>query len=514
MRVLVTGGSGVIGEGLIPELIERGHEVRLLTRGADDAAREWPDEVTSFTADVTHPEQLVGAADGCDAVVHITGIIAEEPPDITFEKVNVGGTRNLLNECARAGLPKLIFISSLAAERGSSPYHASKREAEALVRAYAGPWIILRPGNVYGPGDDVISQLLSMHRTLPAIPLIGAGDQPFQPIWYRDLGEAIAEAVDRDIAPGAYEVAGTEVTTPNEIINCFEELTGRAPLRVPVPEFLAGLTTRVADTVGMPFPINESQFKMLIENNVVNDDADNDLTTTFGVTPMPLREGLTQLADIQPEQTLDEGVGGIERKYFWADISQSRLSAEELIDQFRAQCADLMPIEFSAEPGTPRQVVEGATMTAALPLRGNIQIRVVQVTPRAVTFATLRGHPLAGVVRFTTSEPASGLVRFTVSVFARASNLLDWLAMSTVGGVAQNSTWRTVVERMVALSGGTAEGIEEEKGVARGEEAETVEEWVGELVSQHRRAAHEEGDTQTAAGRGETDRRPRSPQVQ
>jgi nucleoside-diphosphate-sugar epimerase len=515
MRVLVTGGSGVIGEGLIPELIGRGHQVRLLTRGADDAAREWPDEVTSFAADVTAPEQLVGAADGCDAVVHISGIIGEQPPDVTFEKVNVGGTRNVLAECARAGLPKLIFISSLAAERGSSAYHASKREAESLVRAYAGPWIILRPGNVYGPGDDVISQLLNMHRTLPAIPVIGAGDQPFQPIWYRDLGKAVAEAVDREIAPGAYEVAGTEVTTPNEILSCFEQLTGRTPLRVPVPEFLAALTTRVADTVGMPFPINESQFQMLIENNVVNDRADNDLTTTFGVSPTPLREGLAELVDIQPEQTPDEGVGGMEQKRFWADITQSRFSAEALIDQFRAHCADLMPIEFDAEPGTPRQVVEGATMTAALPLRGNIQIRVVEVAPRAVTFATLRGHPLAGVVRFTTSEPATGVVRFAVSVFARASNLLDWLAMSTVGGVAQNSTWRTVVERMVAISGGTAPRIDEEKTVVRGEEADAVEQWVGELVSQHRRATHEEGDQKQAQPRrGDAEPRRPSPQIQ
>lgn len=491
MRVLVTGGSGVIGEGLIPHLLERGHLVRLLTRGADAAAREWPDAVESFAADVSHPEQLVGAANGCDAVVHVTGIIAEQPPDVTFERVNVGGTRNLLIECGRAGLPRFVFISSLAAERGSSEYHASKRAAEALVRGYAGAWVILRPGNVYGPGDEVISQLLNMHRTLPIIPVIGAGDQSFQPIWYLDLGQAIARAVEADVPGGVYEVCGDDVTTPNQILSQFETLTGRTPARVPVPEFLAAATTRVADTIGLPFPINESQFQMLIEENVLRRAEDNALTRQFGVTPTPLVEGLTVLADVQPEQTPDEGVGGMEQKRFWADILQSPQSPEALMDTFRARCTELMPIEFDVEPGTPQEVVEGVTLTAALPLRGNIQIRVVESASRAVTFATLRGHPLAGVVRFTATEPAAGVVRFTVSVFARAASMMDWLALSTVGGAAQNSTWRTVVERMIEVSGGTSRGVEEEKSVAHGEEGRAVEEWVGELVSQHRRAAHE-----------------------
>lgn len=492
MRVLVTGGSGVIGEGLIPHLVAHQHEVRLLTRGAQDAAREWPDEVESFAADVTRPEQLLNAAEGCDAVIHISGIVAEQPPDITFDKVNVQGTRNLLVECARAGLPKFIYISSLAAERGSSAYHASKREAEASVRAYAGPWVILRPGNVYGPGDDVISKLLSMHRTLPAIPVIGAGDHPFQPIWYLDLGAAITHAAEREADRRVYEVSGEDVTTPNDILSRFESLTGRSPVRVPVPEFLAGATARVAETIGVPLPINESQFQMMIEENVIRSAEGNALTRVFGVKPTPLSEGLSALADAQPEQTPDQGVGGMEQKRFWSDITGAAFSPEALMDQFRARCTELMPIEFDVEPGTPQVVVEGVTLTAALPMRGNIQIRVVEVAPRVVTFATLRGHPLAGVVRFTTSAPAAGVVRFTVSVFARAATLVDWLAISTVGGAAQNSTWRTVVERMIEVSKGVStKGVEEERGVVRGEEAQAIEKWIGDLVAEHRRVAHE-----------------------
>src|SRR5687768_8220790 len=182
MKVLVTGGTGVVGEGALTELLRAGHEVRLLSRGADDGAREWPKRVEAFPADITDPTGLRGAADGCDAVVHVTGIVEEDPPGATFEGVNVQGTANVLAEAERAGARRFVYVSSLAAGRGTSAYHESKRRAEEIVRASNLEWVILRPGNVYGPGDAVISTYFVLFRTSPVVPIIGDGDQPFQPI--------------------------------------------------------------------------------------------------------------------------------------------------------------------------------------------------------------------------------------------------------------------------------------------------------------------------------------------
>ncbi len=184
---------------------------------------------------------------------------------------------------------------------------------------------------------------------------------------------------------------------------------------------------------------------MLLEHNVITAPYENALLTVFGVQPTSLDEGLKTLADAQPEQLPQDGVGGLERKRFWADISGSAYGPEELMDQFRRRITEVIPIEFSAEPGAPQEAVHGATLTASLPLRGNIQIRVEEVTPREITFATLRGHPLAGVVRFAARQRENGVLRFTVSVFARAATTFDWVAMNTVGGVAQNSNWRTAL---------------------------------------------------------------------
>ncbi len=132
-------------------------------------------------------------------MLHLAGIVTEDPPDVTFATINVEGTKHILAEAERAGVKRFVFVSSLGAPRGESGYHRSKREAEAAVRSFRGAWTIGRPGNVYGPGDEQISVLLRMVRgASPIIPKIGDGDQPFQPIWWEDAAYALADLVERD----------------------------------------------------------------------------------------------------------------------------------------------------------------------------------------------------------------------------------------------------------------------------------------------------------------------------
>jgi NADH dehydrogenase len=515
MKVLVTGGTGVIGEGLIPALLEGGHTVRLLTRGADEDARQWPDGVEAFAADVSSPETLDGAAEECEAVVHITGIVEESPPDVTFELVNVEGTRNMMREAERAGIDRFIFISSLGADRGKSEYHRSKLRAEEAVKSYPGRWLILRPGNVYGPGDEIISTLLKMIRSLPAVPIIDNGEQRFQPVWHEDLGKAILRAVEDDSIYGeALDLGGPDVTSMNDVIDRLSRITDRSPLRVPVPSFLASigirvnditsLGSRLAQALGLNTPINESKLQMLQEENFIRKGAANGLTDVLGISPTPLDEGLKRLADQVPELLPTDGVGSLERKRFWADIENSDYSPEELLEVFRANCTEIMPIEFSAEPGAPQEVIEDATLTAALPLRGNIQIRVEEVSDRCISFATIEGHPLAGIVQFITDDAGRG-VRFMVQIHARASNLFDLVAMRTVGSGMQRSNWEKVVAHMVELSGGHApDGVQTEESKLDEQEAGAVEAEIKEMVNRRKRESAEGGKRAPVRAASET----------
>ncbi|HEY1952260.1 MAG TPA: NAD-dependent epimerase/dehydratase family protein [Gemmatimonadaceae bacterium] len=490
MKVLVTGGSGVVGEGVVSALIKRGDSVRLLARSADEAVKQWPAGVESWPASISEQTELKGCAEGCELVVHIAGIMEESPPRLTYETVNVEGTRNIVREAERCRVGRLVYVSSLGAEAGMSAYHRSKRRAEEIVRGFAGGWIILRPGNVYGPGDDVISLLLTLVRTFPVVPVIGSGDDKFQPIWAEDLVAAISESVRRtDLHGRVLELAGEEKTSLNEILDKLSEITGRSPARVPIPPFLATAGMTVAGLVGARLPLNESQLTMLSEGNFIRTPGANALTGVFHLKPTPLDSGLRKLADVQPEQTPDKGVGMLKRKRYWIDLSGSPLSPEELFARFRVRFGALAPflMDLHAEPGTPTILDAGTTITMSLPVRGHVQVRVEHLTPNEAVLVTLEGHPLAGAIRFL-SEQIADLLRFQIQVYDRPANLADWLAMRTVGEGFQAQSWESLLQS-VAIESGAAlvSAIQHEEETLDEDKAERVEEWVKYLVMERKR---------------------------
>ena len=493
MKVLVTGGTGLVGKAAVDQLLRMGHTVRLLSRHADDDARQWPEGVEPLPRDVGDPAALAGAADGCDAVLHAAGIVSEQPPEVTFQKVNVEGTRNLAREAKRAGVRRFVYVSSLGAERGESDYHRSKKAAEDAVRAEApAGWLVVRPGNVYGPGDEVISLLLKLVRTLPVVPLVGRGDQPFQPVWHEDLGLALARAVEgSDPREAALDLAGPDVTTTGEVLDLLEKLTDKRAVRLPIPEAIAKLGASAAEAVGLDLRVTDDQITMLTEENVLAPGTPNALTDVFGVEPLTLAEGLGRLVDEMPERLPHEGTGKLERQRYWADIRGSALTADELFAAFRDEFATLPPealMETGVEPGAGTKLEEGATLTMALPLRGNIQVRVEEVAERSCTAVTLRGHPLSGAIRWLVEEPAPGTIRFEVRSFTRPSDIVDFIGMRTFGKLAQKAAWRSVVQNVVDRSGGEApDGVQEESATLEGADAEDVERWVEELVMRRKR---------------------------
>lgn len=484
MRVLVTGGTGVVGQSAVSHLAASGHTVRLLSRNADEDARRWPVGVESWPASISDAKSLTGCANDCDLVLHIAGIVAESPPEVTFENTNVEGTRNIVAEAGRGGVGRFIYLSSLGADTGASDYHKSKKKAEEIVRAFPGGWIILRPGNVYGPGDDVVSRLLNMVRTLPVVPVVG-GDDPFQPIWVEDLSRAIAQAVERtDLHGRTLDLAGDDTTTMPDIVERIQAVTGRDVKVAAIPSALVGAGAAIAGLVGVELPVSKEQLTMLREGNVIRTPGGNALTAVFKLEPTHLDEGLRLLADSQPEAVPGEGVGALKRKRFWADITGGTMPVDELFNRFCQRFGELTPghMDLEAEPGTATCLEEGATLTMALPLRGNVQVRVQEVTPRSAVLTTLKGHPLAGGVRFLAEERGE-VTRFEVQVYDRPATIPDWIAMRTVGDSMQAKTWESLVMAIISESGGLAAGgVQSEEEALDTEKAEKVEGWLKDLV--------------------------------
>jgi nucleoside-diphosphate-sugar epimerase len=177
MTILVTGGCGFVGANLVPELLARGHAVRVI----DDFSIGGPDrlpagDVEVVQGDVRDAEAVAEAAAGTDAVIHLAaaGNVADSVADPfgNFE-ANARGTLYTLQAAARAGAGRFVFASTGGALIGDapppvdeesmprpiSPYGASKLAGEGYCHAYRGayglPTIALRFANVYGPRSEL-----------------------------------------------------------------------------------------------------------------------------------------------------------------------------------------------------------------------------------------------------------------------------------------------------------------------------------------------------------------------
>ena len=175
MRILVTGGFGNIGSHTLPELVRRGHQVRVLSR-LSTAARKLAGElrVATVWGDITNPTVLARAIQGVDTVVHLAALIppeADERPD-EARKTNVDGTANVIAACsARPDPPRLLFTSTFDVHGhtlakvpprhiddplvATNPYTDHKIQCEAMVRASGLRWCIFRMADVpiLGPRD-------------------------------------------------------------------------------------------------------------------------------------------------------------------------------------------------------------------------------------------------------------------------------------------------------------------------------------------------------------------------
>lgn len=156
----ITGGTGFVGSRLIDLALEAGHQVRALTR-RDQAAR---DGVTWVRGDLDAIDALTALCTGADAVIHVAGVV-NAPDREGFAHGNITGTANMLAAAKQAGVRRFVHVSSLAGrEPQLSAYGWSKREADALVKASALDWTIIRPPAIYGPGDLEMLELFRVAR--------------------------------------------------------------------------------------------------------------------------------------------------------------------------------------------------------------------------------------------------------------------------------------------------------------------------------------------------------------
>jgi uncharacterized protein YbjT (DUF2867 family) len=290
-RVFVTGATGFVGRAVIQALRAEGHTVRCLVRRGSESRLQGLGSIERITGDVLTRESLAEGVAGCDAVVHLVGIIREAPGrGVTFERLHVDATANVVETAAAAGVRRYLHMSALGTRADArARYHRTKWRAEEVVRAAAPGWTIFRPSIIYGRGDGLVSMLAGMLR-LPVVPVIGSGRGRLQPVPVAQVAEGFARAVTSEVAlKQTYEVGGADAVTLVELLDLVAEAQGRPrPRKVHLP--LGAMRRAAAALHRLPgFPVTPDQLVMLEEDSVCDPTP---FLTAFRLRPVPLAEGL------------------------------------------------------------------------------------------------------------------------------------------------------------------------------------------------------------------------------
>jgi uncharacterized protein YbjT (DUF2867 family) len=235
---------------------------------------------------------LEQALRSCDAVIHLVGIIRENPRKrITFPRIHVEGTNILLDAARKAGIQRFIHMSALGARpNAASLYHQTKYEAERMVIQSGIPYTIFRPSVIYGPDDEFVNMLAGLVR-LPVTPVIGDGTYRLQPVSRQTVADVFTEALTNDQSIGEiYEVGGPEQLSYNELLDQIGHALGkRAVRKLHVPLGLMKPVINLMEGFSF-FPITNTQFTMLLEGNTCTDT--EKLYNAFSTEKIPFQQGI------------------------------------------------------------------------------------------------------------------------------------------------------------------------------------------------------------------------------
>mgnify|MGYP001583988633 CR=1 FL=1 len=248
--VAIVGGTGFLGRHVVAALQRAGYETRALSRR------------TGFNARRPDPEPLRG----CSAVVNLVGVKREEGEQ-TFQAVHVDAVGRLIEAMRTACVPRLVHVSVVAAREGPGlPYNHTKWRGEEAVRASGLEWTILRPGVIYGVGDDMLSHLTMMIRASAVFPIVNDGSSPMMPVDANDVAAAVVGALQSPASRGTvYEVVGPDRLTLRDVVSRVAEAND-LPVRIwGTPVALMRVPVRIMEAV-MEQPLStRAQLALLVE---------------------------------------------------------------------------------------------------------------------------------------------------------------------------------------------------------------------------------------------------------
>jgi NADH dehydrogenase len=219
--ILVTGGTGFIGQAVIRQLVADERRVRTLLRPSQhnpDLPKGTPVEV--MLSSIDDERGLRAAVSGVETIYHLVG--GEwQGVEADLTNIEIEGTKTLLRVAQDAGVKRIVYLSHLGAERPSAyPVLKVKGIVEEFIRRSNLEYSIIRTGLVFGPNDNFITALAKLIAIYPFVFFLpDQGESLLQPIWVEDLATCLTWLLDREeLANQTIEIGGPEFLTIRQII--------------------------------------------------------------------------------------------------------------------------------------------------------------------------------------------------------------------------------------------------------------------------------------------------------
>jgi len=257
-----------VGSHLLAHLKKRGHEVVALVRPATllKLKEIQADEVKE--GNILDLNSIIRALSGCDAVINLVGIIRERK-DITFRRLHVDATVNVIAACKVVNVRRYLHMSALGASPSSlASYHKSKFEAEKIIKDSGLVYTIFQPSIIIGKGSKFLTDMKRMMKRLKFIGLIGGGRYRLQPVSVNDVVDAFSLALEDERTKNeTFQLCGPKIYTFKELILTMAKLWGIKIFTFPLPEKPMEIAARIFGRFSW-FPITKDQLLMLKEESI------------------------------------------------------------------------------------------------------------------------------------------------------------------------------------------------------------------------------------------------------
>ncbi len=212
MRIAIAGGTGTLGSLVAAELARRGHEVRVLSRGAP-----------KYRVDLATGSGLAAALAGCDVVVDASNNSSRHAAQVL-----VAGTRRLLEAERAAGVRHHVCISIVGCELAPMGYYRVKTEQERVATQEEVPCSVVRATQFH----ELVLAALTAGGRWGVLPVPRAR---LQPIACAEVARAVADVAEGAPRPERLQVAGPEVAEAGDLARIWRSVTGRRTALIPVP---------------------------------------------------------------------------------------------------------------------------------------------------------------------------------------------------------------------------------------------------------------------------------------